>query len=196
MTHEPTTPDRMDAGELQTVREYLGLTTEAIAGMLNVRHDTYRRWESGREPIPERVRQEVEDVEEYTARAVDDVVQALMDAPEPAVRVYRTDAGLHRARPDLSHLPARWWRHVAYRAADFVPGVAIVSGLGPWAQAIDGSYAAEGEDGTYRLERRAAGWHAISPGDGPDSGDDRELADAQRAAEQLHRRNIAARARA
>lgn len=119
--------DRMDPGELQTVREYLGLTTQALASMLNVRHDTYRRWESGRDPIPERVREEVEDVEEYTARAVDDVVQALMDSPDPAVAVYRTDEQMHAARPDLAHLPARWWRHVAYRAADFVPGVVIVT---------------------------------------------------------------------
>ena len=119
--------DRMDPGALQTVREYLGLTTEALAGMLGVREDTYRRWESGREPVPVRVREEVEDVEEYTARAVDDIVRALMDARDPAVAVYRTDAQMHAARPDLSHLPARWWRHVVYRAVDRVPGVAIVS---------------------------------------------------------------------
>ncbi len=119
--------DRMDPGALQTVREYLGLTTQALASMLNVRHDTLRRWESGRDPIPERVREEVEDIKEYSARAVDDVVQALMNSPDPAVAVFRTDEQMHAARPDLSHLPARWWRHVAYRAADLVPGVAIVT---------------------------------------------------------------------
>lgn len=117
----------MDPGELQTVREALGLTTVALAGMLGVRDDTYRRWESGREPIPVRVSDEVQVVEEYTARAVDEVVAALQDARDPAVVVYRTDAEMHAARPDMSHLPARWWRHVVYRAAGQVEGVEITS---------------------------------------------------------------------
>lgn len=119
--------ERMDPGELQTVREYLGLTLDALAGMLGVRQDTLRRWESGRDPIPHRVREEIEDIEEYTARAVDEIVAALRDADEPAVRVYRTDEQLHAARPDMAHLPARWWRHVVYRAAEHVPGVRVVS---------------------------------------------------------------------
>ena len=119
--------ERMDPGELQTTREALGLTTEALAGMLGVRDDTYRRWESGREPIPYRVSEEVEVVEEYTARAVDEIVATLEDARDPAVVVYRTDAQMHAARPDTAHLPARWWRHVVYRAAERVPGVAIVN---------------------------------------------------------------------
>lgn len=119
--------DRMDPGELQTVREYLGLTTEVLAAMLGVRHDTVRRWESGRDPIPERVREDVEQIEEYTAQAVDELVVALEDARDPAVRVYRTDAQMHEARPDVAHLPARWWRHVVARAVEDVPGVRIVS---------------------------------------------------------------------
>jgi transcriptional regulator with XRE-family HTH domain len=116
---------RMTGGELQTVREYLGLTTEHLAAMLDVRHDTARRWESGRDPIPYRVREEVEQIEEHTARAVDDLVAALQDARDPAVVVYRTDADMHAARPDTTHLPARWWRHVVARAAEQVPGVEI-----------------------------------------------------------------------
>lgn len=119
--------DRMDPGELQAVREYLGLTTEALAAMLGVRHDTVRRWESGRDPIPGRVRAEVEAVEESTARSVGELVDALRDARDPAVVVYRTDAQMHAARPDVAHLPARWWRHVVLRAVFEVPGVQITS---------------------------------------------------------------------
>lgn len=119
--------DRMDPGEFQAVREYLGLTTEALAGMLGVRHDTVRRWESGRDPIPTRVREEVEQIEEYTAAAVGELVAALRDARDPAVIVYRTDAAMHAARPDTAHLPARWWRHVVMRAVEQVPGVEIVT---------------------------------------------------------------------
>jgi DNA-binding XRE family transcriptional regulator len=120
--------DRMDPGELQAVREYLGLTTECLAGMLGVRHDTVRRWESGRDPIPERVREEVEAVEADTAAAVAELAAVLRDTRDPAVVVYRTDGQMHAARPDTAHLPARWWRHVVMRACEQVPGVEITSG--------------------------------------------------------------------
>lgn len=116
---------RMTGGELQTVREYLGLTQGALAGILSVRQDTVRRWESGRDRIPERVRVEVEHIEADTARAVTELITALQDARDPAVAVYRTDADMHDARPDTTHLPARWWRHVVARAAVEIPGVAI-----------------------------------------------------------------------
>jgi transcriptional regulator with XRE-family HTH domain len=119
--------ERMDPGELRMVREALGLTRQSLADMLGVREDTVRRWEIGRDLIPVRIRDEVEVIERYTARAVDDVVAALSSAPDPVVRVYITDEAMHAARPDLAHLPARWWRHVAYRAVSEVPGVAVVS---------------------------------------------------------------------
>ena len=129
------TTDRMTAGELQTVREYLGLTTEALAGVLAVRHDTVRRWESGKELIPVRVREEIEAIEADTARAVGELVAALNDSPDPVV-VYRTDADLHAARPDMAHLTARWWRHVVARAAHEVPGLVI--GTRADLEALDG----------------------------------------------------------
>ncbi len=116
---------RMTGGEMQTVREYLGLTTEQLAGRLDVRHDTVRRWESGRDPIPLRVSQEIEDLEEHTAHAVDQLVAALHDARDPAVEVYRRVEDMPSDRPDLIALGPRWWRHVVARAAGQVPGVAI-----------------------------------------------------------------------
>ena len=125
------TDDRMDPGELQAVREYLGLTGEALAAMLSVNPVTLRRWEPGRDPIPYRVREEVEQIEEVTARAVDEVVAALEDARDVAVTVYRTDADMHTARPDLERLPARWWRHVVMRACERVDGVEIVTAPRP-----------------------------------------------------------------
>lgn len=121
------TTERMSNAELQTVREYLGLTIEALAGMLSVRPDTVRRWESGREPIPYRVPDEVEKLEQYTAAAVGELVAALQDQRDPGVAVYRRDEDMHAARPDTAHLPARWWRHVVARAAHEVPGVVITS---------------------------------------------------------------------
>lgn len=167
---DDTPGGRMDPGELQTVREYLGLTTESLAGMLGVRPDTLRRWESGREPIPHRVREEVEEIEEHTARAVEEIVAALRDARDPTVRVYRTDQGLHRARPDLAHLPARWWRHVVYRAVEQVPGVAIVSGRGPATEGPSGEWLAETEFGLIRAFRESGKWSVAPLDSGPNSG--------------------------
>lgn len=118
----------MDGGELQTVREYLGLTIESLAGILGVNPRTVRSWEAGRDPIPERIRVEVEAIEQSTADAVGDLVAALHDARDVSVRVYRRDEDMWAARPDTAHLPARWWRHVVARACEEVPGVVIVSG--------------------------------------------------------------------
>src|SRR5690606_15579714 len=117
--------ERMTGSELQTVREYLGLTGQALVGILGVNPRTVRSWESGRDPIPERVREEVEAVERATGAAVWDLVGALQDARDPAVVVYRTDEDLWAARPGTEHLTARWWRHVVARAVSEVPGVVI-----------------------------------------------------------------------
>lgn len=117
--------DRMTGAELQTIREYLGLTLDSLAGILGVRLDTVRRWESGRDPIPHRIPDEIAQLEAATATAVGELVAALKDARDPAVVVYRTDEQMHAARPDTRHLGARWWRHVVARAAHEVPGVEI-----------------------------------------------------------------------
>lgn len=121
----------MDGGELQMVREYLGLTVESLAGMLRVNPRSIRSWEAGRDPIPERLRLEVEAIEEWTAGAVGELVDALRDtADDVSVVVYRRDEDMHAARPDTAHLPARWWRHVVARACEEVPGVTITSSSG------------------------------------------------------------------
>lgn len=117
--------ERMDPAELRMVREYLGLTNEVLAGILGIRNDTVRRWETGRDPIPYRIREEIEAIEERTAVAVGELIDVLNDAGDPVVGIYPSDADLHAARPDMSHLSARWWRHVVARACQEVPGVQI-----------------------------------------------------------------------
>ena len=117
---------RMSGAELQTAREYLGLTIESLAGMLNVIPRTVRAWESGADPIPYRVPDEVAVIENYSAHAVDELVAALRADPDPFIVTYRRDGDMHTARPDTAHLPARWWRHIVARAVHEVPGVRIV----------------------------------------------------------------------
>ena len=120
----------MTGAELQVVREWLGLTIEALAGMLQVNPRTVRSWEAGRDPIPERIRDEVEQIEQLTAQAVTELVDALRYTRDTVVAVYRRDEDMHADRPDTGHLPARWWRHVVARAAHEVPGVEIVTWRG------------------------------------------------------------------
>ncbi|MHB1063572.1 MAG: Aca2/YdiL-like domain-containing protein [Georgenia sp.] len=119
------TPDGMLGGELQTVRDWLGVTVDRLAAMLEVNPRTVRAWEAGKYPVPEGVREAVECLEADTAVAVGEIVSALHDMRDPAVAVYRTDEDLAGARPDAAHLGARWWRHVVARAATEVPGVII-----------------------------------------------------------------------
>lgn len=119
--------ERMDPQELRTIREYLGLTADALAGILSVRPDTVHKWERGKDPIPLRVNEEVADIERLTAEAVGQLVAMLQDAPDPAVGVYARDEDLYAARPDMQHLTARWWRHVVARAAHEIPGIQIMT---------------------------------------------------------------------
>jgi len=122
---------RMTGAELQVVREWLGLTIEALAGMLQVNPRTIRSWEAGRDPIPERIRDEIAEIEAITAQAVTELVDALRYTRDTVVAVYRRDEDMHADRPDTAHLPARWWRHVVARAVHEVPGVEIVTWRAP-----------------------------------------------------------------
>ena len=51
--------DRMTGAELAAWRHLLGLTLDELAGTLAVNVRTTRSWESGRDPIPLRIRAEV-----------------------------------------------------------------------------------------------------------------------------------------
>lgn len=116
---------RVSPAELRVWLDWLGLDALEASRVLGVRHDTVRRWLSGRDPVPVRVGDELQAVEEVTAAAVGEVVAALQDAPSPVAVIYRTDADLWAARPDVYPHPARWWRMVIARATAEVPGVEI-----------------------------------------------------------------------
>ena len=120
---------RIPAGELRATREWLGLSTPTLARLLEVRTDTVRRWESGRERVPLRVRVELDALEQTTAAAVDEVVATLRNARHPVVIVYRDTedlpAWLDIAWLDGVCLGAAWWRHVAASASREVAGTVV-----------------------------------------------------------------------
>lgn len=123
--------ERMDGLELKARREYLGLTLDAAALMLGVRQDTLRRWESGRDPIPYRVPAELHTAERFTQRIVEDIITTLAGSPDPIVHVYSTDEAVLAGVPgrwdvECPWITARWWRHVATRAAPQVPGLRLI----------------------------------------------------------------------
>lgn len=120
--------ERMQPLELLTVREALGLTREALAKSLGVSLSSVESWEMGRRTIPDGVRRDVEAIEHYTAQVVDHLAHQLRQThDEPTVMVYRADRDLPEMKPSEAPLvpTARWWRTVAYRAAETAPGTRI-----------------------------------------------------------------------
>lgn len=121
---------RMTPIELKVVREALGLSREQLAAALNVGLRSVDDWEAGRRPIPDGVRDDVERIEAYTAEVADQLAAHLLEhaGPDPLVEVYDRDADMPAL--DLPGAPlaptARWWRAVAYRVAEDVPGLRIV----------------------------------------------------------------------
>jgi len=126
-TDPPGMPDdeRMTPAELKVVREFLGLSSAALAKYLGVSDRTVRHWEAGKYPVPDGVRIEIEKLEAYTAQFVADVVEKLLDYPDPVVVTYPTDEEYHAAHPEIP-LPASWHRAVIARVAQEVPGLSIV----------------------------------------------------------------------
>ena len=126
-TDPPDMPEdeRMTPAEFRVVREFLGLTGDWLANYLGVSPRTVRHWEQGKYPIPDGVRLAIEHLEKITAEFVADVVEKLMDYPDPVVVTYRNDAEYRAAHPD-SPLTAGWHRAVIARVAQEVPGLRIV----------------------------------------------------------------------
>lgn len=111
--------DTMSAGALQSAREYLGLTGDQMAAMLTNAHGRplgpriLRAFEQGTETISPNIRDQVENLLRESEMDIDAEVDRLISERASTITVWRTDNGFHTARPDLTHWPARWWRHAA-----------------------------------------------------------------------------------
>ncbi len=106
----------MSPAELRMVREYLGVSAEWLADRLGVALRTVRRWEHGQSAVPDGVREQVEELEVVAAGHVNAAVDALGDAVEAVLTIPDADAG---------GFPAGWWRMVAARVAQDVPGLHV-----------------------------------------------------------------------
>lgn len=116
----------MTPAELRVVTEWLGLRQRDVAAILGAHERTVRAWLAGKYPIPDGVREQIEAIEAETALSVGEVVDALKDARDPTIVIYRTDEEMWADDADLRPYPAGWWRMVAARAAHEVPGVSII----------------------------------------------------------------------
>lgn len=121
MNDEPMTP-----AELVVITGWLGLDQRALAEIVGVSERSVRRWTQGTHPIPEGIREQIENLEAFTAGAVEELVDALCDARDLVVAIYRTSEEMWVARPEFEPYPAGWWRQVVARAVHEVPGVTIV----------------------------------------------------------------------
>lgn len=118
--------ERMTGIQLKMIREWLGVSGDWLAARLNVTPRTVRHWEAGRNAIPDGIRLEVKRMEQLTAQAVADGIEALPDQPAPTVVTYYSDEQYQEHEPD-SNWPASWHRRVVARIAQEVPGLLIVA---------------------------------------------------------------------
>lgn len=124
----------MTPAEMLTVTEAMGWSRTDTCRVLGVKDRTVRWWMAEPGRIPQGVRLEIEDAEDATGRAVEDLVNDLRGQQSPTVEVWRTDAEMWNARPETHPWPSRWWRVVAFRAALEVEGTVITWAGDPVAQ--------------------------------------------------------------
>lgn len=121
--------DAISGAELRVWLDWLGLSVgrfARLAEQFNHPVDAAEviHWTSGARP-PSWVGDLLEQFDRWTSDAVSSVVDALHDARDPGVIIYRTDAEMWAERPDMTPWPSTWWRMVVARATVEVPGVEI-----------------------------------------------------------------------
>lgn len=129
MTQDESLP-ALSAAEMQTTREYLGLSTKWISEKLVLNERRLVRMENGQEPvIPPPVIKLLDDIYETTRDTVERMtavyrrkVKAAGDEPV-ILKTYRTDAEYTTAG---GIYPSRWHRHVCARVAESIPSIIIM----------------------------------------------------------------------
>lgn len=115
----------MSAAEFRVTLGWLGLRQRDAARLLDVHERTVRNWIAGATQIPDGVRVEVEGWEAVTADTVDELAARVRATRSGAIRAYRTDEAMWRARPESEPWPASWWDQVVARVAHEVGDLSI-----------------------------------------------------------------------
>lgn len=114
----------MSDAEFQVLRESLGLTGDWLAGHLGVSPRTVRHWAQGKYTIPYGVAKTLRELEEETARLVEETAAELLEqhktGPTPELVVYRTDEDYLASGPEPVR-SASWHRAFVARVAQQVP---------------------------------------------------------------------------
>ena len=108
----------LTAAEFRIAREDLGLTAEWLAARLGVQLRTVRRWEHGDRAVSAAVADEVGALTDYADEQIEAWVARLLDVPEPVLVI--PESG------ERDGWPAGWWRALAARVVEQVPGLRVV----------------------------------------------------------------------
>ena len=124
-----TTPadEFMTPAKLRVVREWLGLTGEALSQVIGVQDRTIRRWEAGQVRIPDGARLDIERVGADADAEVAALVTQMSNAADVVALTYRTNAEFWAHRPELAPFPACWHHAIVARVEQEVPHLAIDS---------------------------------------------------------------------
>lgn len=102
----------MTPAELKTIRENLGLTVQWLAENAKVSHRSATYWEAGKGKVPDDVAALLESVAAKIQTAADEAIKQVNNIaiaqglPDEIVLLrYKTDADLHKYRPDFIGLP-------------------------------------------------------------------------------------------
>lgn len=119
------TPDPVTGGWIRATRHALGLSSEQLATILDVREQTLRgRWEFGTDPIPQGVGQDMMRLIRFTDNAVDTLRRSAARIADPSICVYQRYDQL----PE-HHIAWRfgldWWDRVAVSVPRGAPGVVV-----------------------------------------------------------------------
>lgn len=124
----------MTPAELRTLREACGLSLPQLATLAGVQERTARYWESGQSNVPADVADVVLRLDGHLSLAAQQAVDAVADfaraRPEGDLADivflrYRSDADLHRYRPEMVGLPATAHAAIVYRTRAVLAGSGI-----------------------------------------------------------------------
>lgn len=120
----------MTGAEMQTTREFLGLTRGWLADDLQMGERRMMRMEAGQESIPDALVARLDEVAAHTKDVVSDMIATYRRAvkrnpgEDVFIQTYKSDEAF-AVSPDYPGYPAKWHRMCCARVMEAVPGVIL-----------------------------------------------------------------------